>query len=1456
MATAENLFAVRKSLDQICSIPDKIISVYSLEKHIWADANSIESRKARLPESQTIEEFQIGPVRSFLNDILRNMAAPYKPDKKDHPIGQGYWIQAEFGSGKSHLLSFLAALALGHEELWQMVKNKESAAGQGKRDSIYRFWEEGLKAKSSGAKRGIFVAARTLVGAGGGAVGINDKGKRLSEYILECIKEQLLIETGKNLSLYPAELLADRFLSQDLDRYRKDLKRFLKDPNYFAEDEFVDAEIFIKSIQQNKTPEYKRSAGNKLWRFYDEYLRVQPQVPAETEDILKHVVETILDEGYCGVLLILDEISLFMKDRDEDQRVDDEKTLVVLANRLAKVYNLPIWTVCAAQQAIEAKPGLGVKNIIADDRLKLVPLLQNSKDYYDIVLSRVRTIEHPEHIKNYFMHYSSHFTWPKSIGEDEFSTFFPFHKPALEVLRNITHELTTARSAIHFMHQTLKHQIKIQGKELIRLWELFDETMEYEEDPSGTYAGLVAIKTKRESEYQAYLNCRSQIEGLTKGLLKVHRHRAIRTIQTLFLYHIAHSKMQGLNSEELANEVMIERQPDSTPEENIQHYETLSESLKSELPQIVESFDDTKVPHYRFEPVVVGIDPNREFQKARDDAEGNEALQNWARERLLALKEWPVQTRHMLINLSDNHKSLFCDISPYAGPDGASPASFASKAMEINWQGRQLFGTIAMRDFAQIASAGHQLPSVVSDQDDYDFAVYVASKPVSAKTLSQLVNLLKDKRILLWTPDELNHDEKQRLLDFAAYLKLVNEWGGKDTEDAVAVINWVANRLKNEIGKIANIIQVSYGRGRFDALNNTQMQFHAAGELEAIITPLVDRVLSGVYESRDIKFEHAFVFKKEDAVKVINGIVKSGQIPRNAKPGQNVSAVQNFGLGLKIVKSSAEKTLDISSNQYINDMWAFIDQHLMDQNQTINLNTIYKNFMGIGGPKDYGLSRRLVQLYLLCLVRIGKLQIHLTGKSGLPFTVLDYSNLNTVDFSAKILDSMDKVQKVAKPENWGVLRPYAEKLLNKPLPITHDDAEISAYREQLKEHFIQQQSHAELVHGQARSLFKLLDTANPYETELEQVKQLYYDIDFSTGNDIDRILFNLKQAFGYQAFDTGRADEAEIRDLGLRLTHYRNLANLLQYSDQLRTAHGYCQVTVPDIPQLSEFKAIQAVVARKINNLQPYIDSEIKLKTELIGSEAPGAEKNETISAMVKTYATVYINMHDHVTEECARSREKIERLLSTDEWAALSLLERITALQPAFRVSLEKDLLGNSAEIFNCPNPSAQSVYDDLMTQPYHRCELTFTNASSYLECAHRNANSALEIYDRTINDKLQIFLNPAIKERLKQGKSDKIIGQLLKCTDIKQVRQLLVQAVLTDAKVINVINRYLKKIIVKKVKLSDFKPHNRTVEREQLDQLANEFQAFIISQFEQLSDELEQAGDENDALPMLIIE
>jgi hypothetical protein len=1445
MSVVEDLFTTRKSLDEICTIPDRIISVYSLEQHVWANSNAQESRRKRTPELQTIVEFQIDPVRPFLNDILRNMAAPYKQENKEHPIGQGYWIQAEFGSGKSHLLCFLASLALGNKDAWELVKEKEQKSGRGKRESLYQFWEEGLESKSSAGKKGIFVIVKTLVGVGGGVVGITHKGDRLIEYILDAAKEQMQLEFGKNLSIYPAEILADRFITQDYDRFRNELKKFLRDPNFFEEDEFEDVEDFIKDIQQNKSPQYKRSCGDKLWRFYTEYLKMQPQIPGETEEILMHLVQTIMDEGYSGVLLVLDEVSLFMKDRDDEQRVDDEKTLVVLSNRLAKVHNLPIWTVCSAQQAIESK--MGAKNIIADDRLKLVKLLEEDKDYYKIVLSRVREIKDPSAIANYFRYYKDGFSWPASIGEQEFNNFFPFHKPAIEVLRAITYELTTARSAIHFMHQTLKYQIKNKGRELVRLWELFDEAVQYEEDPSGVNAGLAANMTNRETDYRAYEVCKRQIESLTHGYLKVYRDKAIKTIQTLFLYHVARIRQQGLTPEELANSVLIERDEQAKADENNQHYETLADNLKKELHQIVESFDGENNPRYRFDPVITGIDPRQEFRRARDEAESNEVLINEAWAHLLCLKEWPVKTRKMTIDLSDGVKSVFCEVAPASEP-WMSKARSGDQIIELFWDGRQISGIVGIRDLGKVAIGAINLPGIDSDRTEQDFALYIGMKPVSSEALAACLKKVNDSRVLFWVPGELTSEERNRLLNFAAYRKLVSQWQGKETEDAIAVINWVADALKTELGTIAKIVDNSYARGRIDARNNSQMDFHMAGGLSGMIEPLVARVLNSIYISRDIKFEAPFKFQKEDGVKVINGIVKTGLIPKGAKPNQYISAAQNYGYGLKIMKKGQDRQLETSDNPYVRDLWTFIDGKLTDAAQTMKVETLYMNFMGVGGPKDYGLTRRMVQIYLLCLAQQGKVRVGLASKAGLSFPAIDYANIADIDFSVKILDALTTVQKVEQPANWEVLRPYAEKLLQKSIPATNKDEEIAGHRKELKELFAREKDESERTANKARLLFGPLRLTNPYDQELRQTVALF-DIDLSSGNDIDLILYSLKQAMGYQAFDSSRVMQEELDDLAIRLQNYYDLRRFLDFDAELRIAQEYCQYAIPDFPALKDVRQLQQKLSQKLANLQAYIDSEVKLKTDLLGKIPPMPGDAGSLGALIYEYSAVYKTLHDTVSEAAGRSHEAIRRLIAGDDLRAFEILDGITALQPGASSQIKEQLQQIGAGLFDCSTSLPSSVEQLWTSRPEHECGLSFRNAECYLQTSEKAVADATNLLRGSMQSKFAIFLSPAVRERLEQGRKEPAIGKLLACRSVSGIQDYLVPSVIEEPDIVQTINRFLKHIVIKKVKMSDFKPGASMVEREQIAVLEKEFVRFLEAQFSSIE-------NDGDVLPILKLE
>ena len=200
-----------------------------------------------------------------------------------------------------------------------------------------------------------------------------------------------------------------------------------------------------------------------------------------------------------------------------------------------------------------------------------------------------------------------------------------------------------------------------------------------------------------------------------------------------------------------------------------------------------------------------------------------------------------------------------------------------------------------MRDLLDIASKGQALPPLNTADTDHDFAVFISNRPCGDK-VADLAKNVKDRRILFWSPAQLTAQEKDRLLDFAAYRELVKDHQHKDTEDAKEIIQWVANRLKDEIGSTAKIVTDSYARGQISAADHSNLSFNCQGELLAVLTPLIGQVLDAVYESAKIEFDAPASFDDAEAIKVINGVVKTGDIPKGTKPNQFTSAADNYRL--------------------------------------------------------------------------------------------------------------------------------------------------------------------------------------------------------------------------------------------------------------------------------------------------------------------------------------------------------------------------------------------------------------------------------------------------------------------------------------------------------------------------------------------------------------------------------
>lgn len=1405
----------RKTLDQIIAVPDTLTSVYVVEKHIWADGGNKTARSIRLPETKTVEEFLIDPVRPFLNDFFRQVSAPHLPERKDNPIGQGWWVQAEFGSGKSHLLSFIGALALGDESVWKVVQEKEQKAGLGKRESLNNFYESGL-AKKTKESKGVFVAVKTLVGFGGGGVGLANADRSLQDYVLDAVSEQFFLETGRSLPIYPTQILADRFLTtDDYELYRPRLAKFLKNPKFFDEEAQEEIEAFLDDLRDNPDPAIQRDCGQRLWDFYTQDLGITPRIPIETEDVLRHMVQRLLDEGYAGLLLILDEVSLYMKDRTDSQRAEDEKALVVLSNRLAKVENLPVWTVCAAQQAIESTMA-GVLNIIARERLDLVPLLNQRDNYYDIALARVREVTQPTAIDQYYEDYKRAFSWPAAIGRDQFQRFFPFYPASMDVLRAVSYNLTTIRSALYFMLQTLKTQRKRGSKELVTLWALFDDVVDYTEDPSGTTRSIASIRTKFPNEWRAYDLARQQINAATKGYLKVYRSRCEKVVKTLFLYHVANMAPNGLSVEEIMNSVMEWRDHEGDQAadllDNQDHYENLLKTLDLELVQV-----EKVGAKYRFNPAGKTIVPADIFKKFRAEAAQDENQRRQAWEQLLKLDGWQITTHLLTMDLAYGLRSIFSEVAPASQKD-----------ITIQWHGREVTGRVYMRDMLSIAKRLAPLPNINSPATGLDFAMFISSTPCQDE-LDGLIRDHKDPRVLFWSPDALNASEQALLTDFAAYRRMVAEYLGKDTEDARIVLDWVQGQMSAHMGAIYRIVPDSYGRGRIAAQDHIQMAFAAQGELSAILTTLVGQVLDTIYVSRELEFDAPAPFNDLNAINVINGIVKQGNFPRGAKPTKEISASQNYGFALQIMRRPNDRKLDLRDCRYTGDMAGWIEEKLGDLTTTLSVDTIYKNFMGINGPSGlhYGLSKRMVQLYLLCLAREGKIRITLAGRN-LPVEVVDYSNIAGIDFKVAVLDAFHQVQRLKPPEGWETLAPFAAVLLDDPaLHIVQEDADIQDGIQRLLAFKSEQARPFQNLQSELVDLFAEIHQPNPLAERLVAWGKFLNSL-VETGDPIPYLRNGLEKAFGYRVYQDDQVDQADVDDLATRKAEIEQARVLLQYGERLRAAYRYANLQLPDDPTLTSIRSALELVRLRLGRLDELMTNESRLLNELLD---PAADA-------IKSYSVRYLQVLDQVVSASEQARQAIHELKSSPQYLTLTRLEQVPQLASGAAQALSQrfEQVAESPDFFPAHVTRSQ-VERDLARWPEPAASpLTLNNAQGWIDAAQTHLNDCQAALQAALLDKATLLFSEALRSRLTQGAHETFVSEILNAANPQGVAEVLTrrlgQAAASDAESnAELLTRYLHRIQVRKVKLADFRPSKHTIEKGDVAGVADEFHQFLLN-------------------------
>ena len=207
----------RQTLDQLCDVPDDIIDVYVVERHIW-QGGTVDSRgrvqtkaacRASHREGLPDRPGSLAAQRRAAPTCrpLRSVAARSTPSAKDGGFRPSS-APVSRTCCRSSVRSPWATRRCGISSTNWRPRTRRASGSR-----IYQFYESGLAKKSTGKSKGIFVAVKTLVGQGGGTIGVTDTGRKLTEYILDAVQDQYHAENGKPISVYPVEVLADRFES-------------------------------------------------------------------------------------------------------------------------------------------------------------------------------------------------------------------------------------------------------------------------------------------------------------------------------------------------------------------------------------------------------------------------------------------------------------------------------------------------------------------------------------------------------------------------------------------------------------------------------------------------------------------------------------------------------------------------------------------------------------------------------------------------------------------------------------------------------------------------------------------------------------------------------------------------------------------------------------------------------------------------------------------------------------------------------------------------------------------------------------------------------------------------------------------------------------------------------------------------------------------------------------------
>lgn len=903
-----------------------------------------------------------------------------------HGKGQGFWVQAEYGAGKTSLLgTVLCLLMWGKDEgVWDTLKDKE----------LREEYQHAIE------KRKIFPIAFSMKGLGDARGASHDS-------LMQIFEEQ----TEESIRSIRPDLVGKiRFTSADLaiDWFDGQAPSHVK----------VGIEHYVKENHKMSAAEYRKAYGDKkLGQVIADSGMVGGQLKSKFKERFAHICQQITKlGGYDGVIYCVDEFRSWQDRHAQHSAVaaEDEDVLETLAHVLpGEGHN--VITVIASQGDIPQKLSGGGKS---DRFVPLILLGDKSKNDFGEIVA-FRTVEHIKGavtgIKDYFDECRKEYRFLKqaNISQESFAAIFPFQPRVFDTLRRITqsaeqNNLPTARSAIRMAWQAISDGNLLAQRRMV----VMSDLARSDEMRKGLASELYKEK---------YQSLQAAIEQLAEfELAGEERDQAQRILETLFLQAISlpENLRDGLTEVEVAEAAWLADDAVGAAGQ-ANHLLDILVSGGSPVRREKKQRGGTEVTVYSYETSALELKPASVFaplkKKFKDDTAAQDA--KWI-ESLF----WDIQviTPEIQAELQLNggllHEFQPDDQRTPEEVKSGAPARFSlpktisastKKVHNVAYSGEVIAGTAWRAEWGKAI-----------DNPDIHFRVVFLASDAGAKD-DAIRSAIYDPRIAVCRIKPLNQETREALADLLAAEKM-----RRDNASSPALRAYADEKRADSLKAVLRQQLLEYKGGKILTQADYGIQpmtvfAQPANKTEEIARALLEKAYD---KPLFIPTEIKKPFSETEARKVYSGLF--GKEPQKAER----DAATNFAPGLELSKKSAPQELRADDSTALKRI-----RDLIKGRTDIPVKELKAQLCA----PPHGLTDWMVQLYTFALLKLGGWELVLNPASPvqtshgkpLPGNKLTPHTLAIVDWNAKLDKALLGARLVASTQKgWNEVLPFARVL--------------------------------------------------------------------------------------------------------------------------------------------------------------------------------------------------------------------------------------------------------------------------------------------------------------------------------------------------------------------------------------------------------------------------------------------